>query len=120
MQNGENTEELSYTELLEEISHIYSEIGALEEQIALLKKYKICQTCRTKIDRDMLFCPRCGAKVSTDSESSEQESSDKDELILSNAGSDNQDNSDTADIHDTNENENGNENETDLKNYNEN
>lgn len=82
---GESTEDTAYNDMLEEISRIYSEIGSLEEQIASLKKYRICQTCRTKIDRDMLFCPRCGAKVTdenADDEAEKLDSAEETELNL--------------------------------------
>ena len=74
---GESTDEISYNEMLEAIKEIQSEIRALEEQIALLKKYRICPTCRTKIDRDMLFCPRCGARVAPDKDDADDADTDE-------------------------------------------
>lgn len=83
---GESTDEISYNEMLEAIKEIQSEIRALEEQIALLKKYRICPTCRTKIDRDMLFCPRCGARVAPDKDEDAENADDADTDEESGAG----------------------------------
>ena len=59
---GEETDSDEVKEKFEEIKELKDKIESIEDQIAELSNYRICAVCRTKIERNMVFCPRCGAK----------------------------------------------------------
>jgi hypothetical protein len=43
-----------------EIDKLTGELKNLNDELAVLKKFKICNECGTKIDRDMSYCHKCG------------------------------------------------------------
>ena len=49
-------------ELCSKVDETLAEIRAAENELAVLKNVKTCSQCGVKIDREMAFCPRCGAK----------------------------------------------------------
>ena len=58
-------EEISTNDLLEEckqIDAISDEIERIRQECLDLKDKKICQKCFKEIDKNMKFCPECGAK----------------------------------------------------------
>ncbi len=58
-------EEISTNDLLEEckqIDAISNEIERIRQECLDLKDKKICQKCFKEIDKNMKFCPECGAK----------------------------------------------------------
>ncbi len=57
---GESAEEVSFDELFSEIAETLEEIDKLELYIAKLRCDNVCEKCGSKLNRDMLFCPRCG------------------------------------------------------------
>lgn len=43
-----------------EIDRLTKEIHNLNGELAVLKKFKVCSECGTKIDREMSYCYKCG------------------------------------------------------------
>ena len=43
-----------------EIDRLNGELDILKAELAVLKKFKICPECGTKIDREMSYCHKCG------------------------------------------------------------
>ncbi len=44
------------------------EIEKIEAAINVAKNIKICSECKAKIEKEMLFCPKCGAKQQQEEE----------------------------------------------------
>ena len=49
-------------ELCEKVTEAINEIRAAEQEINQSKTSKICMICNSKIERDVIYCPKCGAK----------------------------------------------------------
>ena len=77
---GEETDIDEMTDKLEDIKEIKEQIESIEDQIAVLSNYRICAVCRSKIERSMIFCPRCGAKQEQEqkNQTDEEESENSD------------------------------------------
>ncbi len=45
-----------------EADGINSEIAEQTKKLAALKKYKNCESCGAKIEKDLAYCPECGTK----------------------------------------------------------
>lgn len=43
-----------------EIDTITERLEAMKVEYASLRNYKLCPGCGAKIDRDVMFCPKCG------------------------------------------------------------
>lgn len=49
-------------DLCNEIDAVKKEIKAIDDELANIQNSTICKKCGARIEKDMLFCPKCGAK----------------------------------------------------------
>ena len=61
MKDGD-LDEHKFSVAFDKIEKCNIEIKRIEEEICIAKNIKLCVECRAKIENDMSFCPRCGAK----------------------------------------------------------
>lgn len=52
-----------FPSLFDEVQTILDGITVLEERIRELEKTKICPVCKAVVDRDAIFCSKCGASL---------------------------------------------------------
>ena len=52
-----------YIELCEAIKARDEEIEKANESVAQLKGFATCPECKTHIDENVVFCPKCGTKI---------------------------------------------------------
>ena len=60
LKEGKNVEEEDILNKCNEISEKNDEISKLKEKLLTLKKMKTCPHCGAKIDKDDLYCSKCG------------------------------------------------------------
>lgn len=63
-----------FVELCEAIEGREESIDAYKKQVAEIKGLDVCPKCKEHVESDVVFCPKCGAKI-------EQESYDEDEFV---------------------------------------
>lgn len=59
-------------ELTAEVEAVNAEIARCTAKLAEMKRKRVCPACNAEIDKDSVFCPRCGTKQPTSTESKEQ------------------------------------------------
>ena len=57
-----NLDEHKLSMAFDKIEKIKLELERLEEAINLANNVKLCTECKAKIEKDMQYCPKCGAK----------------------------------------------------------
>ncbi len=67
MKEGE-VDEHSISVAYDKIEKSIVEIERIEEAINVIKNNKLCVSCQEKIEKDMMFCPKCGAKQKEETE----------------------------------------------------
>lgn len=61
-QNGEELDE-AYMEICKAIESRKSAIAECKEQVAEIKGLDVCVNCQAHVDKDVVYCPKCGEKV---------------------------------------------------------
>ncbi len=59
---GQEAEEGAGEALVARIDELIAEIAQMETELAVLRNYKFCIACGTKLRGEMVYCPKCGAK----------------------------------------------------------
>lgn len=59
---GEEIDE-QYLELCEAIAERERAVAEAKEEIARIRGLEVCPNCAKHIESDVVFCPRCGAKI---------------------------------------------------------
>lgn len=74
-------------ELCEKITSCQHAINEAEQRAALLKGVVICSNCQAEVDKDALYCPKCGAEIihvveddETDADVSEEDEADESDV----------------------------------------
>lgn len=57
-----------------EIKQLQDEINNLKAKIMELKNVKLCTSCGAELNRDVMFCPKCGSKQEQPAPSEEKDS----------------------------------------------
>ena len=70
----ENSELLE--SLIEEIDEKRAELKKINDKIAVLQKAKECPCCQTKNPQTAFYCQKCGSKLPTPADSSDDDSCD--------------------------------------------
>lgn len=52
--------------LIKEIDELKAQLQATKEQITYAKNKIICPVCKAELNKDSLFCNKCGAKIESD------------------------------------------------------
>lgn len=63
-------EEVSY--LIDKIDRLNDDIKSLQSKLEQLSSEKTCKSCGSEIDKDVRFCPSCGAKQEEEDEEIEE------------------------------------------------
>ena len=61
LKNGE-VDEKATAAAYDKIEKTFVEIEKYQTEINLMSNVKICTSCGEKVDKDMVYCPKCGAK----------------------------------------------------------
>lgn len=70
---GNQPEEGAYEALIAQIDELNAEITQMETELGVLRNYKFCIACGTKLRGEMVYCPKCGAKqIPLDAEPAEE------------------------------------------------
>ena len=71
---GNEPEEGAYEALIAQIDELNAEITQMETELGVLRNYKFCIACGTKLRGEMVYCPKCGAKqIPLDAEPADEE-----------------------------------------------
>ena len=70
--NGE-VDEKATAAAYDKIEKCFVEIEKYQTEINLMSNVKICTACGEKVDKEMAFCPKCGAKQEVVSEEEKEE-----------------------------------------------
>lgn len=57
--------------LIEEIDQLKAQLQATNELIMAAKNKILCPVCKAELDKDSIFCNKCGSKIETDVTSSD-------------------------------------------------
>jgi methyl-accepting chemotaxis protein len=68
-------DEVSY--LIDKIDRINEDINSLQSKLDELSSEKTCKTCGKELDKDVRFCPFCGAKQEVEEEAEETEETEE-------------------------------------------
>lgn len=72
LKNGE-VDEKATAAAYDKIEKCFVEIEKYQTEINLMSNVKICTACGEKVDKEMAFCPKCGAKQEVVSEEEKEE-----------------------------------------------
>ncbi|MBQ4137568.1 MAG: zinc ribbon domain-containing protein [Clostridia bacterium] len=76
---GSDTAEADIQSVISEITRLRNEIDAVDEEIRQISGKKQCAECHNELQKDVSFCPHCGAKVDASTEEEQHDVPEQEE-----------------------------------------
>ena len=67
--------------LIKEIDELKAQLQATKEQITYAKNKIICPVCKAELNKDSLFCNKCGAKIESDPFVSDEDPTEEEVVV---------------------------------------
>ena len=68
--------------LIQEIDELKAQLQTTNEYIMAARHKVVCPSCKAELDKDSLFCNKCGAKIEQDSFVPEDDTLDEEEEVV--------------------------------------